>query len=113
MSDIIIKDIIESETAVTSIKAKKVFEVLKTNIKNNEVSVLDFTGTKSVTTAFLNVAIGQLYDVDSVENLSKLVRLKRSTVSDEHFRKITRVLNNSRSKREAAQKNIEEVLDGE
>ncbi|KST85924.1 STAS-like domain-containing protein [Lactococcus lactis] len=113
MSDIIIKDIIQSETAVTSIKAEKVFEVLKENINKGEVSVLDFTGTKSVTTAFLNVAIGQLYDVDSVENLSKLVRLKRTTVSDEHFRKITRVLNNSRSKREAAQKNIEEVLDGE
>jgi hypothetical protein len=113
MLNVLVKEIIQSETAVTSVKAELVFEVLKTNIKNGEISVLDFTGVKSLTTAFLNIAIGQLYDLESPDKLTQMVKIRKDSVSDEHMKKIIRVLSNSKEKREVARKNIEEVLDGE
>ncbi|KST92484.1 hypothetical protein KF134_0656 [Lactococcus lactis subsp. lactis] len=42
-----------------------------------------------------------------------MVKIRRDSVSDEHMKKIIRVLSNSKEKREVARKNIEEVLDGE
>lgn len=113
MLNVSVKKIIQSETAVTSVKAKMVFEVLKKNIQEGQISVLDFTGIKALTTAFLNIAIGQLYDLESPAKLTQMVKIKRNSVSDEHMKKIIRVLTNSKEKREAAQKNIEEVVDGE
>lgn len=111
MIEIVIKDIIQSRKAVTSEKARLVFDILKQNIEIEEVSKLNFTEVESLTTAFLNIAIGQLYDLEDPEKLSDLVRIDRSSVTDDHFKKIIRVLSNSKKKREINKKNVQEILD--
>jgi hypothetical protein len=110
--DILIKEIIQSDLAVTSIKGEMVFKIIKDNIEKDEVSVLNFEGIKTLTTAFLNVAIGQLYDVNTPEELRRLVKINPN-VNESHLKKITLVLSNSKEKRENTKKSLQEVLNGD
>ncbi|WP_278363396.1 STAS-like domain-containing protein [Leuconostoc lactis] len=94
-----IYQIINSPIAVTTSDAKKVFEILKTHILNNETVQLDFDGVTSITTAFLNVAIGALYTVADGETLNRLVKLNPNTIRPIQLRKIFAVIENAKSKK--------------
>ena len=96
---LIIKDVIGSTLAVSSEKAMTVFDKIKSNINSEIVTIVDFSDIKSLTTAFLNVAIGELYRlVDNRDTLNKLVRIDVTTLSAVQFEKVKLVMNNSRSK---------------
>lgn len=61
MKHLIIKDIINSELAVSTENGEKVFEIVDSYLMNKEKVELDFAGITIMITAFLNAAIGKLY----------------------------------------------------
>ncbi|WP_169516048.1 STAS-like domain-containing protein [Flavobacterium tegetincola] len=61
MKHLVIKDIINSELAVSTENGKKVFEIVDSYLQQKEKVELDFGGITIMITAFLNAAIGSLY----------------------------------------------------
>jgi hypothetical protein len=61
MKHILIKDVIDSELAVSTENGIKIFELVDSYLQNKEKVQLDFSGIKIMITAFLNAAIGSLY----------------------------------------------------
>lgn len=61
MQHLVIKDIINSELAVSTENGNKVFEIVDSYLQKNEKVELDFAGITIMITAFLNAAIGSLY----------------------------------------------------
>lgn len=76
-----IQDIINRETAVSSDDGEIVYHDIVLCIQNNSIAELDFSGITILTTAFLNSAIGQLYNTYSSDQLNNTLRLKN--VADE------------------------------
>lgn len=64
METIVIKDILKLKMADDDIKGDKIFEKLKEKQENGcKEILLDFKGIELVNTAFLNNAIGKLFDM--------------------------------------------------
>lgn len=61
MKHLLIKDIINSELAVSTENGVKVFELVDSYLQRKEKVELDFSGITIMITAFLNAAIGSLY----------------------------------------------------
>lgn len=95
---IIINKIINSNLAVSSDKAKVVFDKISNNLDNQVISIIDFSELKSLTTAFLNVAIGELYKNNKIDILNMYIKIDTSTLSAFQFDKIKLVMDNSRKK---------------
>ena len=110
MKTLNIHDIIQSNSAVLSDTGEIVFQKIKENIEQNEPVTLDFTGIDTLTAAFLNLAIGQLYDLRPIETLTQMVKIRRSSLSDSHFQKIALVLTNSKEKRQELSDLQDEVM---
>ena len=110
-----INKLIDSDLAVSSEKASIVFSRIQENMKANTTTILDFSGIKSLTTAFLNVAIGELYRYEKKETLNKYISIDVDTLSKLQFNKVKLVMDNSRSKYNSdLKKKIDEVtLHGE
>ena len=111
METLVIRDIINSNSANLDEKGELVFQAIKKRIEEDQPVTLDFTGIDTLITAFLNLAIGQLYDLKPANELTKLVKIKRSTVSDSHFQKIALVLTNSKEKRQELADLQDEVME--
>lgn len=110
MKTLKISDIINSKSAILSETGELVFQEIKKYIDQDESVTLDFTGISTLTTAFLNLAIGQLYDLKPIDVLTSLVKIKRASVSDSHFQKIALVLSNSKEKRQELADLQDEVM---
>lgn len=107
---LVVKDVIESNLAVSSEKAEKVFEILQHNVKSKTETTVDFSEIKSLTTAFLNVAIGELYRIEDREILNNFITIDPSTLSTLQKQKVKLVMENSRDKySKSYAKRIEEV----
>ena len=76
-----IRDIINRETAVSSDDGEIVYNMIVNCIKENSIAELDFSHITILTTAFLNSAIGQLYNTYSSDQLNTSLKLKN--VADE------------------------------
>ncbi|WP_186652346.1 STAS-like domain-containing protein [Streptococcus sp. sy004] len=111
METLIIRDIINSNSANIDKKGNLVFQAIKERIEKDQPVILDFTGIDTLITAFLNLAIGQLYDLRPATELTQLVKIKRDTVSDSHFQKIALVLTNSKEKRQELANLQDEVME--
>lgn len=61
---IIITDIIKSEFCTSSIDGDRVYTKINDALKHREKVSLSFKGVKDLTTAFLNSAVGRLYNGD-------------------------------------------------
>ncbi len=61
MKHIVIKDVINSELAVSTENGMKIFEIVDSYLQQKEKVELDFAGITIMITAFLNAAIGSLY----------------------------------------------------
>lgn len=116
MQTLFVKDVIGDTLAVTSDKGEKIFEILKTNIENNEETTLDFDGITDLISAFSNTAIGQLYDVADAETLKRLVKVNPDTLHPADRKTIERSIRNSRNKRKQDKefkKRLAERMDSE
>lgn len=77
-----IKDIISRETAVSSDDGDIVYNRIVECINKKSIAELDFSEITILTTAFLNSAIGQLYNKFSSEQLNKTISLKNVANED-------------------------------
>lgn len=81
---ILIQSIIDSKAADDSFKGDKVFEEIKKACENNEEGIIiDFKGIELVNTAFLNNAIGKLFDKEEFninKNNVKVTNMQKSMV---------------------------------
>jgi len=71
-----IYEIIGSQFAVASNDGQKVFDRLKTALKEQRNVTLSFYNINTLTSAFLNAAIGQLYGTFSEEQIRTLLKLQ-------------------------------------
>ena len=107
---IVIKDVLKTNLAVSSDKAIYISQLMHEAIEKEESIVLDFSGIKSLTTAFLNTSVGELYkDYDS-ELLNKYIKFDTQTLSSLQMNKVRLVMSNSKEKySEEYKKRIDEV----
>lgn len=85
--NILIKDIIHSDFAVSTNDGDKVHKVLDNSFSNKESIVLNFKGISVLTTAFLNAAIGKLYSNEKYtsEFLNDHISLINVEEEDKHL----------------------------
>jgi hypothetical protein len=89
MTTLKISKIIKNDSAVSSDDGETVYQLILDSIRLKEITELDFAGISIITTAFLNSAIGQLYDVFSSEELNKYIVLKNVPKEDAiQFKKV-------------------------
>jgi len=74
-------DLINRDTAVSSDDGDAVYKAIVDCFEKNCIAELDFSEISILTTAFLNSAIGQLYNTYSSDQLNTSLRLKN--VADE------------------------------
>ena len=110
MTTLNIAKIINNKSAILSDTGEIVFQKIKEYVEKDEPVTLDFTGIETLTTAFLNLAIGQLYDLKPTDQLTKLVKIKKSSVSNSQLQKIGLVLTNSKEKRQELADLQDEVM---
>ncbi|RHE73761.1 hypothetical protein DW718_00615 [Weissella cibaria] len=94
-----VADVINSEVAVTNSDALVLFDEIKSNIDKQTVSVLDFSNIKTLTTAFLNLSIGNLYSIAEPDVLSKFVRINPNAIKPLQYEKVVEVIQNAKQKR--------------
>ena len=79
--DIVVKNVIGSNFAITEDDGELLWENLKSAFKTiqdkDDIIILDFTGIELVTTAFLNKCIGiNLFTTFSVDTVLKTLKIK-------------------------------------
>lgn len=79
---ILIRDIIDSEIAVSTEDGNKVFEQINLAFLKKENVDLDFQGINILITAFLNSAIGRLYENYNSDFLNKNLKLTNVALED-------------------------------
>lgn len=62
---IVVSDVLNSSLAVATESGENVYTEIIGPLLNKETVILDFSGIKIMTTAFLNAALGQLYSTNS------------------------------------------------
>lgn len=77
-----VKDIIGSEIAVTTDDGNVLFENINKAFSGDETVELDFAGIKILITAFLNSAIGRLYENYDSEFLNNHLKLTNVAPED-------------------------------
>ncbi|MFW5489499.1 MAG: STAS-like domain-containing protein [Desulfovibrio sp.] len=61
---IIIKDVIGTAQCTASEDGDKVYDMITSHLQSSERILLSFEGVQDLTTAFLNAAVGRLYNGD-------------------------------------------------
>jgi hypothetical protein len=79
---LIVSEIIGGDSAVSSDSGSLVFKQLEEVLAKGSEVVLDFSGIELMTTAFLNAAIGQLYNTHSSDQLNRLLKLENVADDD-------------------------------
>lgn len=99
MSTVInIKDVLKTDLAVGDEKGKYIFSLIQNSMSDGKEVVIDFSGITSLTTAFLNYAIGELYTLKSPEELNKLIKIDGKSLTVSQRKKVKMVMENSKNK---------------
>lgn len=91
-----IHDYIDSSLAVSADQGQKIFEIITDTIKKDEKIIIKFSELTTITTAFLNTAIGQLYNVGSDSTLNNYIHIDGSTLSPSQREKVRLVMQNAK-----------------
>jgi F0F1-type ATP synthase delta subunit len=70
-----VTDIVGSDICVSSEDGHKVYDAIMAAVDRHETARVSFAGVRRLTTAFLNSAIGQLYNVLGAEKISQAVTI--------------------------------------
>lgn len=89
---------IDGKIAVTSDDAQIIFNIISKNIQKSIISELDFSGIETLTTSFLNEAIGNLYKVADGKTISELVKVDTQKINIPQYKTILKVIENARDK---------------
>lgn len=113
MKTIKIDSFITLHQGVTPDEGKPVNDEIRALIATNEAVEIDFSGVEMMTTAFLNVVIGDLYKDFSSEELKE--RLRIVNVSDDDARRIKKVTDTAKlfySNTASFDKSVNEMING-
>jgi hypothetical protein len=91
-----IVDIINTDFAVTPESGQKVFELLNSYFKKGSIAELNFLGINTMTTAFLNAAIGQLYSIDEYNSSFLKDHLKPINLTNFQIRQMQMVVDGAK-----------------
>lgn len=114
MNNVQVKDIIQTKIAVSPEKGEILFNYLFKQISNNICVYLSFRGIEDLTTAFLNKAIGNLYNHFSSETLNQCLKITEIDDLDKYLLKkvISRAKLDVKSDSQLSSE-IDEVFDNE
>lgn len=88
--NIIINDYITCNKGVTSDEGEPIRQIILDHFKSGNSVTLDFEGVEMLTTAFLNVVIGELYSTYSSDQLRALLHFRNYTeVTARRIKKVT------------------------
>lgn len=93
-----VKDVLQTNLAVGADEGKYIFSLIRESIEKKEYIIIDFTGITSLTTAFLNYAIGELYTLYDPDKLNSLVKIDAETLTLSQKKKVNLVMRNSKNK---------------
>jgi hypothetical protein len=79
---LVVKDIITRDTAVSSDDGEILYKKIDEHLKADDFVELNFSDISLITTAFLNSAIGQLYNDYSGDQLNTLLKLTNIAAED-------------------------------
>ncbi|QPI89299.1 STAS-like domain-containing protein [Lacticaseibacillus paracasei subsp. tolerans] len=110
MKTLNIKAIIKNDLAVTPEDGELIFKLLNTAIDQKNPIEVNFSGLRTVTTAFLNASIGDLYEKWDSTTLNHFVHLQVNTMTPLQIKKAQSVMENARIKlsQEEIQKDLGE-----
>lgn len=91
-------NIIDSPLAISREKGKILFDEIVPIIKEQNTVVLDFSDLKTISSAFLNSALGALYNVLPPDKLTEYVKINPNSIDNYQAETIKIVLNNARKK---------------
>lgn len=108
-----ISELTALDIAVSSDEGDKINNRIIILLQNYERVVLDFSGIKLLTTAFLNAAIGQLYNTYSSDEIAKRIQLRNVTEDDlPLFKKVIDRAKEYFKDKEKFSETTDNVLDG-
>jgi hypothetical protein len=87
--------IVDSPFCVSIEDGQKVYDLIVTALQRREQVQVSFAGVERLTTAFLNAAIGQLYDNFSDDEIRRFL-LPVEGASQEQLRLLVRVVDNAK-----------------
>lgn len=93
-----VRDEIKTPLAVTADKANYIYKSLSDSVANKETVSVDFSGITTLTTAFLNIAIGQLYSIGDKHTLNEYVKIDGNTLTSLQRDKVRLVMENAKNK---------------
>ena len=82
MFELKIVNVINSEFAVSPEDGDSIFNLIKEKVDYKEKIVIDFSNIDIMTTAFLNNAVGKLYNIYDKEKLNQYISMKNISKSD-------------------------------
>ena len=115
MKHLIIRDIINSDLAVSTENGNKVFEIVDSYLQKKEKVQLDFAGVSIMITAFLNAAIGRLYSNKDYTGDFLNEHLKLENVQKEDrilFKDVIKRAKEYFANKEGFEKDAKDALDG-
>lgn len=115
MKHIVIRDVIDSELAVSTENGMKVFQLVNSYLQQKEKVELDFAGINIMITAFLNAAIGSLYGIKEYtpEFLNEYLKLENVEKEDRIlFRDVIQRAKEYFADRETFEKNSNDAIYG-
>lgn len=110
--NILVKEIINSSIAISAKKGELLYSALNPLLKSNPKVTVDFNGITDLTTAFLNVGIGHLYNNYSSAELNTKLQIVNLDELDKYL--LTQVIERvkmNEAKEEEFKELIREVMD--
>lgn len=98
MQTIYVEKEIKTPLAVTSAKAKYIQKLLLKAVDDEERVEVDFSNINTLTTAFLNVAIGDLYAKYDSDTLNKFIIINGKSLTALQREKVKLVMQNAKNK---------------
>lgn len=107
-----VNELVSCNKGVTPDEGKVVYDKLIAAFNNEQPVILDFAGIEMMTTAFLNVAIGNLYKTYTSEQLRELLKLVNvSETTAFRIKKVTDRAKDFYDNPEEFNQGVKEVLD--
>lgn len=113
MKEIKVDNMVTLHQGVIPDEGKPIYDLIQEAISKKEDVILDFAEIELMTTAFLNVAIGNLYRDNSSDTLKQYLKLVN--VSPENARRIKKVTDTAKqfySDKEKFENTVNSVLNG-
>lgn len=109
MTTIVVRNLINSQSATSPEKAKPLYNAIVQSIEKKEQVTIDFSDLTTITTAFFNSSIGNLYSAYSPDVLNKFVKIDANSLTDLQYEKLKLVMSNAKSK--LTKEDIQEEID--